>query len=142
MMDAYTHLDLTCANPIADMKARMAQAVINRALAVETWKGDNLPWLQKIMSQLSPQFRIAPCFRPDQQQPSTDILQNDAVMALRVRTADIRQLQGMERLLAASGKWLIPHAEDGIGPLKKELLALARRAAGLQIYVPHLGHKR
>jgi len=142
MIDAYTHLDLTCADPIADMKARMASAGIDSALAVETWKGDNLPWLQKMVAEPSPQFRIVPCFRPDQQQPSADTLQNGIVMGLRVRTADLRQLQGMETLLAASGKWLIPHAEDGIGPLKKELLALAQRAPCLHIYLPHLGWPR
>jgi predicted TIM-barrel fold metal-dependent hydrolase len=142
MMDAYTHLDLTCADPIADMKARMAHAGIERALAVETWKGDNLPWLQKMMAEPSPQFRVVPCFRPDQRQPTADVLQNGVVMGLRARTADLRQLQGMETLLAASGKWLVPHAENGIGPLKKELLALAKRTPGLQIYLPHLGWPR
>jgi hypothetical protein len=142
MMDAYTHLDLTCADPIADMKARMAHAGINRALAVETWKGDNLPWLHKIMAEPSPQFRIVPCFRPDQQQPSPEVLQNDSVMGLRVKTTDLRLLQNLETWLAASGKWLIPHAENGIGPLKRELLALAQRAPGLQIYLPHLGWPR
>lgn len=48
----------------------------------------------------------------------------------------------METWLAASGKWLIPHAESGIGPLRKELLALTKRAPGLQIYLPHLGWPR
>jgi hypothetical protein len=43
MMDAYTHRDITCAYPIAGMKARMAHAGIESALAVETWKGDNRP---------------------------------------------------------------------------------------------------
>jgi hypothetical protein len=142
MMDAYTHLDLTCAGPIADMKARMAHAGIECALAVETWKGDNLPWLRKMMAEPSPQFRVVLCFRPDQQQPSRDVLQNGAVMGLRARTADLHQLQGMAKLLETSGKWLVPHAENGIGPLKKELLALTQRAPGLQIYLPHLGWPR
>jgi len=142
MMDAYTHLDLTCADPIADMKARMAHAGVDRALAVETWKGDNLPWLQKLMAEPSPQFRVALCFRPDQRQPSRDVLQNAAMMGLRVRTADLPQLHGMSTWLATSGKWLVPHAENGIGPLRKELLALTKRAPRLQIYLPHLGWPR
>jgi predicted TIM-barrel fold metal-dependent hydrolase len=142
MIDAYTHLDLACPDPVADMKARMASAGIDSALAVETWKGDNLPWLQRMVAEPSPQFRVVPCFRPDRQQPSAHALQNGVVKGLRVRTQDLRQLQGMETLLAASGKWLIPHAEDGIGPLKKELLALAQRAPGLHIYLPHLGWPR
>jgi predicted TIM-barrel fold metal-dependent hydrolase len=142
MIDAYTHLDLTCADPIADMKARMAHAGIEGALAVETWKVDNLPWLQQMMAEHSPQFRVVLCFRPDQRQPSPDVLQNGAVMGLRVRTADLRQLQGMATRLETSGKWLVPHAERGIGPLSKELLALAKRTPGLQIYLPHLGWPR
>jgi predicted TIM-barrel fold metal-dependent hydrolase len=142
MMDAYTHLDLTCADPIADMKARMEYAGINRALVVETWKGDNFPWLQKMMAELPTQFRIVPCFRPGQKQPSAAILHNAAVMGLRVKTADLRLLQNLEPSFAASGKWLVPHAENGIGPLKEELLAHAQRAPGLQIYLPHLGWPR
>jgi predicted TIM-barrel fold metal-dependent hydrolase len=142
MIDAYTHLDVTCADPIADMKARMAHAGIDRALAVETWKGDNLPWLQKMMAEPSPQFRVVLCFRPDQQQPSRDALQNAAVMGLRVRTADLPQVQDMAARLENSGKWLVPHAESGIGPLQKELLALTQRVPSLQIYLPHLGWPR
>jgi hypothetical protein len=142
MIDAYTHLDVTCADPIADMKARMAHAGVEGALAVETWKGDNLPWLQEMMAEPSPQFRVVPCFRPDQRRPSRDVFQNGAVMGLRVRTTDLHELQDGAIWLAASGKWLVPHAENGIGPLAKELLALAQRTPGLQIYLPHLGWPR
>jgi predicted TIM-barrel fold metal-dependent hydrolase len=138
MIDAYTHLDITCADPIADMKARMEHAGIEGALAVETWKGDNLPWLQRMMAEPSAQFRVVVCFRPDQRHPSQDVLQNDAVMGLRVRTTDLHQLQDVATRLETSGKWLVPHAENGIGPLRKELLALAGRAPDLRIYLPHL----
>ena len=142
MMDAYTHLDITCADPLADMRARMAQAGIDRALAIETWKGDNLPWLYQMMAEPSPQFRVVLCFRPDQRQPSQDVLHNDAVMGLRVRTADMPRVQDMAKQLENLGKWLVPHAESGIGPLRRELLALAQRTPGLQIYLPHLGWPR
>jgi hypothetical protein len=64
------------------------------------------------------------------------------VLGLRAKTADLRLLRDLETSLAASGKWLIPHAENGIGPLKTELLALAQRAPGLHIYLPHLGWPR
>ena len=47
------------------MKARMAHAGIESALAVETRKGDNPPWLQQMMAEPSPQFRLVLCFRPD-----------------------------------------------------------------------------
>lgn len=142
VIDAYTHLDLTCADPIADMKARMAQAGIDSALAVETWKGDNLPWLKKMIAEPSPQFRVVLCFRPDQQLPSHDSLQRGAVMGLRVRTADLHQWPDIATWLETSGNWLITHAENGIGPLRKELVALNQLAPGVQIYLPHLGWPR
>ena len=116
MIDAYTHLDITSADPIADMKARMTQAGITGALAVETWKGDNLPWLLKMVADPSPRFRVAPCFRPDQQRPAHHLLQSGVVMGLRVRTADLRALQGLETELAASGKWLIPTPKTALAP--------------------------
>jgi hypothetical protein len=118
MIDAFTHLDLTCVDPIADMQTRITRSGIEGALAVETWKGDNFPWLQRIMVEPSPRFRVVPCFRPEQRQPSQNILQNGAVMGLRVRTADMHQLQCLATWLVASGKWLLPHAEYGIGALK------------------------
>ncbi len=142
MMDAYTHLDLTCTDPLADMEARMAHAGIKRALAVETWKGDNLSWLERLIAEPPAQFRVVLCFRPDVMQPSQEILQRGAVLGLRVRTADLHRLQDLATWLAASGKWLVPHAESGIGALRKELLVLVERAPGLQIYLPHLGWPR
>jgi hypothetical protein len=142
MMDAYTHLDLTTTDPIADMKARMAQAGIDSALAVETWKGDNLPWLEQMMARPTPRFPVVLYFRPDQHLPSPASLQNVAVVGLRARTSDLHGLQGMAAWLGTPGKWLVPQAENGIGPLSKELLALAQHAPGLQIYLPHLGWPR
>jgi hypothetical protein len=142
MIDAYTHLDLSSTDPIADMQARMADAGIHRALAVETWKGDNLAWLQRMLAAPSPQFRVVPCYRPEQKQPSPELLQNAAVVGLRVRTVDLHQIESLAPWLASSGNWLVPHAESGIGPLRKELIALVRRAPGLHIYLPHLGWPR
>jgi predicted TIM-barrel fold metal-dependent hydrolase len=142
MMDAYTHLDLSCADPIADMRARMAQAGIARALAVETWKGDNLPWLQKLIAEPAPQFRVALCFRPEQGQPLPRVLEQPAVVGVRVKTDDFSQLAPLTAKLEASGKWLVAHAATGIGPLTQELLALRRRAPGVPIYLPHLGWPR
>jgi hypothetical protein len=139
MIDAYTHLDLTCPDPIADMKTRMAGAGVKYALAVETWKADNLSWLHQLMGKPSPQFRVVLCFRPVLRPSYPDILQNHAVIGLRARTSDITQLEDAATALQASGKWLIPHAENGIGPLKNELLALTQRTPGLKIYLPHLG---
>jgi predicted TIM-barrel fold metal-dependent hydrolase len=139
MLDAYTHLDLTSPDPIADMTARMIRAGVDHALAVETWKADNLSWLHRLMEEPSAHFRVVLCFRPVLNQSFPDILQNHAVMGLRARTEDIAKLQGVASWLQTSGKWLVPHAEQGIGALATELLALAEHAPGLSIYVPHLG---
>jgi hypothetical protein len=139
MIDAYTHLDQACADPIADMELKMTRAGVTHALAVETWKADNLPSLHQIMETHSPHFRVALCFRPVLHPSIPGILENPAVVALRVRTSDIAALGEAAAALQAAGKWLIPHAEDGIAPLAKELLALVEHAPGLQIYLPHLG---
>jgi len=40
------------------------------------------------------------------------------------------------------GKWLLPHAESGIGALTEELLRLAALYPGLSIYLPHMGWPR
>jgi hypothetical protein len=142
MIDAYTHLDLTPPDPIVDMKSRMAGAGVDCALAVETWKADNLSSLHRMMEEPSPQFRVALCFRPVLDQCFPGILENHAVIGLRVRTEDMAKLQDVAAWLQASGKWLIPHAENGIGPLKNELVALTQSTPGLQIYLPHLGWPR
>jgi hypothetical protein len=139
MIDAYTHLDLTVPDPIADMQMRMASARVDGALAVETWKGDNVSSLHRMLAEPTPQFRVALCYRPELHGSFPKILQSPAVMGLRARTKDMARLQDVSTWLQTSGKWLIPHAERGIGPLKKELLALAERTPGLQIYLPHLG---
>jgi hypothetical protein len=91
MMEAYTHLDMTSSDPIAGFQARMASAGIDRALAVETWKGDNYSSLRRLMAPPSLQFCVALCFRPDEQRPSLDILHKEVVVALRARTADLRR---------------------------------------------------
>jgi len=139
MLDAYTHLDLSAADPIADMQVRMLGAGVDRALAVETWKADNLPWLHRLMAEPSPEFRVALCFRPVLDQNLPAMLDNHAVLGLRARTEDLGKLKGVEAGLQTSGKWLIPHAEDGIGALTRELLALAESTPGMQVYLPHLG---
>lgn len=139
MIDAYTHLDITAAHPIADMEMRMDSAGVDSALAVETWKADNLAGLHQLMENPTPRFRVALCFRPVLQPSIPDMLQNPAILGLRVRTGDLARLGEAAKSLERMGKWLIPHAENGIGPLAEELLALIERTPGLQVYLPHLG---
>lgn len=139
MIDAFTHLDVACADPIADMENRMASAGIHSAVAVETWKGDNLSWLHQLMERRATQFRVVLCFRLVQRLSIPEILQNPVVVGLRAQTADIPHLHEVATALETCGKWLIPHAESRIGPLSKTLLQLVERTPGLQIYMPHLG---
>jgi hypothetical protein len=141
MMDAYTHLDMSSPDPIEDLWSQMNSAKIDRALIVETWGKDNYVCLKHLIASPSPQFRIALCFRPEENS-GLNILQQEMVAALRVRTADIRHLGGLVDRLESSGKWLLTHAEAGIKMLKDELLPLAKFHPELRIYLPHLGWPR
>lgn len=143
MMDAYTHLNMTTPDPIEDLRLQMANAGINRALIVETWTKDNYICLERLIVSRSPQFRVALCFRPEEgSYPPLDILQKAMVAALRIKTADLRRLGNLADRLEESGKWLLPHAENGIKRLTDELLPVVRRHPGLHIYLPHLGWPR
>jgi predicted TIM-barrel fold metal-dependent hydrolase len=142
MMDAYTHLDMSASDPIADFQSRMASAGIDRALAVETWSGDNLTCLERLLDSSASQFRVALCFRTEKHLPSQRLLDHHAVIGLRVKTADLRHLGDTATLFESSDKWLVSHAENGIGPLTKALVGLAADHPRLRIYVPHLAWPR
>ena len=142
MMDAFTHLDMSALDPIADFQSRMASAGIERALAVETWSGDNFTCLERLLDSSASQFRVALCFRPEQHLPSQRLLDHHAVIGLRVKVADLRHLGDTATLLESSDKWLVSHAENGIGPLTKALVGLAADHPRLRIYVPHLAWPR
>jgi hypothetical protein len=142
MMDCYTHLDMRAPDPIEDLRLRMSSASIDRALMVETWGKDNYACLQRMFASPSPQFRIALCFRSGEGGLGTDVLQHEMVVALRVRTADIRHLGSVTDSLESSGKWLLTHAESGIKALKEELVPLLELHPALRVYLPHLGWPR
>lgn len=142
MMDAYTHLDMGAHDPIGDLKLRMLDAGVSRALVVETWNKDNRGCLDELLAAPSPQFRVAPCFRPEEGTTRVDDLHRAMVGALRVRTADMRALGQIAAELEASGRWLLPHAELGIKALVDELLLLAARHPELHVMVPHMGWPR
>ena len=142
MIDAYTHLDMSSTSPIADFQSRMISAGINRALAVETWSGENFPCLERIVNSSMPQFRVAPCFRPEAGSPSVDFLSKEAVVALRVKTGDLSRLGIIANSLESSKKWLLAHAENGIAGLASELISLRKQNPQLHVYVPHMGWPR
>lgn len=142
MIDGYTHLDISVADPIADLAQRMKSAEIARALIVETWSGDNRGCLRQLMAQPVDAFRIAPCFRPVQVEECADLLTLECVRALRVKTADLERLGPAASALQATNKWLLPHAETGIAALTDKLLRLAQDNPKLQVYLPHMGWPR
>jgi predicted TIM-barrel fold metal-dependent hydrolase len=142
MIDAYCHLDISAAQPIADLERRMVAAGVDRALIVETWSGDDRAWLQQLVASPSTRFRVALCFRSDQAQSGSDLLSLAMVRALRAKTADLQRLGSIAAKLESTGKWLLPHAESGIRALTEELLQLAGFYPRLPIYLPHMGWPR
>lgn len=138
MMDAYTHLNMAAPDPLADLLARMEEAAVERALVVETWSGDNYACLQKLIEAPSQRLRVALCFRPEKRTDLAAQLEQSAVVALRVKTSELEMIGDFGAILEAAGKWLLPHAETGIGPLTCALLKLADRHPRLNVYMPHL----
>lgn len=142
MMDSYAHLDMSTADPLVDLRSRMGFANVNRALVVETWGKDNTAILERLAGIPQSEFRIALCYRPAEGIPVPQTFEQDSVVALRVKTADLNCLNETAAYLEVTGKWLLPHAENGIGALAEKLLSLVARHPRLQIYLPHLGWPR
>jgi predicted TIM-barrel fold metal-dependent hydrolase len=142
MMDAYTHLDVTAPDPVADFKSRMVSAEIDRALVVETWKGDNYPFLSALIASELREFRVVPCFRPEGRLPTLGLLDHPMVAGLRAKTADLHCLDDLAERLESLEKWLVPHAEQGIVSLAAELATLLGRFPGLKVYLPHCAWPR
>jgi Amidohydrolase len=142
MMDAYSHLDMSAADPVRDLALRMQNAGVERALIVETWGRDNRACLDELLAAPTPQFRVAPCFRPEENMMCMDAVELAMVGAIRVRTADMRGLGPLAAKLAERGRWLLPHGELGIKALTDELVRLAAAHPELRILVPHMGWPR
>lgn len=142
MMDAYTHLDMSSPDPVSDFQFRMKSARIDRALAVETWRGDNYTSLEHLIDLPLPHFRVALCFRAEENSPSPELLARDALVALRVKTKDLPRLGETALQLESQGKWLLAHAERGIAALVNELASVVVRHPQLRVYVPHLAWPR
>lgn len=98
MMDAYAHLDMNAADPLVDLRARMASASVNCALVVETWGKDNTAVLVLLAGVFQSASRIALCYRPAESAPAPQVFAQSAVVALRVETADLSCLNDHSRL--------------------------------------------
>jgi hypothetical protein len=142
MMDAYTHLDMSVQDPMAALERCMDEAAIDRALVVETWSRDNRSCLDRLIASPMSRFRVALCFRPTDEHFRPAVLEQKAVGGLRIRTADLQVFRPFAGALESSQKWLIPHAEAGIGRLTAELLDLIREFPQLRVFLPHMGWPR
>jgi hypothetical protein len=142
MIDAYAHLLMAASDPLADLQAQLDSAALQGALVVETWNGDNQAILEGLIDAPSARFRVGLCYREDRRTHLLERLKHPAVSALRVRTADLDRLEDLLEVLVETGKWLLPHAERGIGLLSDRLIELAVRHPRLKIYLPHLGWPR
>jgi hypothetical protein len=111
-------------SPIADIERRMLSANVSSAFLVETWDGRN----RRLLAE-SAKFSVALCYR---QECRGELLQ---VTGVRMSTEAIRRDGDFCREIAASGKTLIAHAEEGVGPLCREIARLRE----IKVYVPHLG---
>lgn len=141
MMDAYTHLDMSVQHPMIALERCMDEAAIDHALLVETWSGDNRSCLDRLIASPSSRFRVALCFHPDEQlEPA--VFEQKAVGGIRIRTADLHAFRPFAGALESSQKWLIPHAEAGIGRLTTALLDLIHEFPQLRIFLPHMGWPR
>jgi len=142
MTDSYTHIDLTATDPVEDLRLKMNSGGVERALVVETLKGDNRAHIEKISKSREPRFRFAFCYRAEMPEPAQLFMKDPSVVALRVRTAQLEEDTGWLNTLESSGKYLLIHAESGIAPLVRNVRAVAAAHPKLRIYVPHLGWPR
>lgn len=142
MTDSYTHIDLTSADPVGDLRSKMAAGGILRALVVETLNGDNRDQLVTISNARPSQFRLAFCYRPESADSASRFMADPWVVALRVRTAQLEENTAWIVELETSGRYLLIHAESGIAALVRNARAVAAAHPRLRIYVPHLGWPR
>jgi predicted TIM-barrel fold metal-dependent hydrolase len=142
MTDSYTHIDLTAADPIGDLRAKMTAGGVLRALVVETLKGDNHKQLVTLSKARPSQIRLAFCYRPESADSAKRFMADPEVVALRVRTAQLEENIAWLAELETSGRYLLIHAESGIAALVRNARAVAAAHPRLRIYVPHLGWPR
>jgi predicted TIM-barrel fold metal-dependent hydrolase len=142
MIDAYTHVDMSAARPLEDLEMQMQNAGVTAAFVIETWDKRNRVCMQQLIGRASAQFRGAFCFRADEQEYVFEQSKSPYIAGMRVRTADLTDSFRLADRLEESGKWLVAHAESGIGTLRDGLLRLAGRNPRLTVYVPHLGWPR
>ncbi|MCU1258997.1 MAG: hypothetical protein JWO80_1882 [Bryobacterales bacterium] len=139
-MDAYSHLDMEQANPIADIEERMRAAAVTSALLVETWDGRNRPVLENVLRAGDREkFSVALCYRKERSIELLRMARAGELPGIRMSTTDMHLDEDFCRNIRNCGSMLIAHAEAGIGALCHEVTRLCGRLPWIRIYVPHLG---
>lgn len=139
VIDAYAHLDMSRPNPGQDLLERISEAGLQRAVVVETWDGRNREWVKELVDRYSATCCGVFCFKPENNDLLFERLRVANVIGIRMRTAELNSAEAMVSHLEESRKWLVVHAEAGIGMLCDGLLRLVVRHPHLRVYIPHLG---
>jgi predicted TIM-barrel fold metal-dependent hydrolase len=140
MTDAYSHLDMDHESPLEDIDARRRGAGLTKVLLVETWNGANRKLLESaLLKQRMTSFLVALCHRGGSAGHLTSFLQISSLAGVRIPAAHIHADDAACRGVHETGKLLLAHAENGIGPLALNLERLIQALPGIRIYVPHLG---
>jgi hypothetical protein len=140
MVDAYSHLDMNHESPLEDIDARRRGAGLTKVLLVETWNGANRTLLERALpGETTTALSIALCHRGGPAGHLSSLLRTGNLAGVRISARHIHADDEACRGIHQTGKLLIPHAENGIGPLALNLEGLAKALPGIRIYVPHLG---
>jgi predicted TIM-barrel fold metal-dependent hydrolase len=142
MIDAYMHLDMRAAAPLADLRQRLDEAGLDGALVVETWDGRNVELLARAEADRLDGIGVAYCYRGQSRAELQSLLARQRVWCLRADTSSLARDDYPAELVARERKWLLPHAEAGIAPLLPSLVRWSQASPDLKIYVPHLGWPR
>lgn len=127
MTDAYAHLDMTHADPLADLAERMGNSGIDSVLIVETWDGKNRGLLEGVRDQPT-----ALCWRGEEAFPST-------VYGARVKTSMLGSADALLTQLEEHHQCLLVHGDGPITSWTRTLDDIASARPALAVYVPHLG---
>ena len=142
MIDAYMHLDMGTAAPLADLRQRLNEAGLTSALVVENWDGRNFDLMALAQEQTYDGIGLAYCYRAQSRAQLQSLLAHSRVRALRADAHALAQKDFPVDLIAHNRKWLLSHAETGIAVLSPLLMQWAQIQPNLQVYVPHLGWPR
>ena len=140
MIDAYSHVDMDHKSPLDDIDSRRRGAGITKVLLVETWNGANRTLLESLLaSSAGTPFSVVLCHRGGPASNLSSLLRTARLAGIRISARHVLPDDEVCRGIHETGKLLVAHADDGIGPLALNLERLLQALPGSRIYVPHLG---